>query len=165
MPLPPFSPTFEIICRILTEQTIEIGFCSTNSQWFTLTAASETLAQSHLCRTGWESQEFIYSLYPLNPFHSHRGLWKDHQSVSHRAITDRQMLIFTVRFLPNDVSWVWEGSVMRKPVQTLQRLGVECCEAAEPPWHLYEWIYFFIKRVHKYMSKIQEQDVFHPASF
>lgn len=120
---------------------------STNSRWFTLTAASETLAQSHFRRTGWESQEFIYSLYPLNPFHSHRGLWKDHQSVSHRAITDRQMLSQSYSHSDSYLTTFpgeWVGnSIMRKPIQTPHRLGIKPCDAAEPPWHLYREILFF----------------------
>lgn len=129
---------YEIVCCIPTEQMMEISFCSSNSQWFTLTAASETLAQSHFRRTGWESQEFIYSLYPLNPFHSHQGLWKDHQSVSQSVTRPSQIDKRSLSSYSHSDSYlttfpgVWEGnSVMRKPMQTPHRLGIEHCEAAE----------------------------------
>lgn len=105
--LPPFLPALENYL-LHPDWKTEISLCGVNSWWFTLTAASETLPQSHLCRTRWESQDFIYSLFPLNPFHRHWGLWKDHQSVSHRAIAHRQTL--TVIFLLNKFPAVWEES-------------------------------------------------------
>lgn len=93
------------------------------SWWVAPTTASETLTQSHFLWTGWESHNFIYSLYPLNLFCTvTRDLGRiTSQSFAGPPQTGKHPLtvIFTLRFLPNDVWSVGEKrSILRKPILT-----------------------------------------------
>lgn len=98
--------------------------CYINPQWFTLTASSHTSTQRHFC-----IKRYAFILHPFLLVTKKSSS----RSVAGPTRARRSLAVrLTLAFLPNSVSWVWEGSAASGGNACILQIGWESSPVNEP---------------------------------